>query len=235
MAEKNPRLGPTRPTGAKSSRLTPTRALGPSLPSRGPSTVPQRDLAPTPAPAPMAAMDYTGGYDGGGGGAAGFAAPTMGVSEDDYLAGNASYQATLAALNAALKNYETDVEAQKKKYDVDYETSLGTLGYTRPVGTEGAPDYKPGAWNLTDANTASGKSYQSQLGDFASRGLLQSSLYDRARNDLMDQLNKQLTSVNTARTNFMDDLTRQLTGYKTEDTQKRQQARMEALASMAAV
>lgn len=228
MAERNPpRIGPTVPT-----RQAPKISLG--------SNARTKDTRSVPSVTPAPVMDYTGGYDsgaynGGVGDVSGFAAPAPAISEEDYLAGNASYQATLAALNAALKNYETDVEAQKKKYDVDYETSLGTLGYTRPVGTEGAPDYKPGAWNLTDANTASGKSYQSQLGDFASRGLLQSSLYDRARNDLMDQLNKQLTSVNTARTNFMDDLTRQLTGYKTEDTQKRQQARMEALASMAAV
>jgi hypothetical protein len=155
------------------------------------------------------------------------------MTDEDYLGGDASYQATLAAMNAALQNYEADIGAQRKKYDVDYDQSLRTLGYRKPAGVEGAPDFKAGSWDLEDANTASGKSYQSQLGDFASRGILQSSLYDRARNDLMDQLTRQLTSVDTARTNFMDDLNRQTTAYKTEDTQKRQQARMEALAGMA--
>ena len=208
-------------------------SLGPTLPkpaakkSTGPSTVPQRDLAPTPVaatPAPTAAYDYTGGVGG-------YAAPA--ASEADYLAGDTAYNATLAALDAALKQYEADVESQKKKYDVDYDTSLQTLGWKKPVGTEGAADFKPGDWNLTDQTTASGKSYQSQLGDFASRGLLQSSLYDRARGDLMNQLNKQRTSVETARTNFMDDLARQLASYKSEDTSKRQQARMESIANMA--
>lgn len=235
---------PVRKAAATPAKAAPKRDIAPTpslsgrqaaIPGGTPSGVgvrrapaPVRTAAPAPFPQPVSdfyAGDTYGGYSGGG------AMPAM--SEGDYLGGDTAYQATLAALDAALKQYETDVEAQKKKYDVDYETSLNTLGWRRPVGTEGAADYKPGDWNLTDANTASGKAYQSQLGDFASRGILQSSLYDRARNDLMDQLNKQLTSVNTARTNFMDDLNRQLTGFRTEDTQKRQQARAESIANMA--
>lgn len=224
-----PALGPTNPKlplpkipGAKTS----TKGV---LKPTGPSTIPQRDLAAAPVaatPAPTAAYDYTGGVSG-------YSAPAPAVSEADYLATDKAYTATLAALDAALKQYEADIESQKKKYDVDYDTSLQTLGWKKPVGTEGAADFKPGDWNLTDQTTASGKSYQSQLGDFASRGLLQSSLYDRARGDLMNQLNKQRTSVETARTNFMDDLARQLASYKSEDTSKRQQARMESIANMA--
>lgn len=217
-----PTLGPIVP-------VKPKAKLGPSV-SRGPSTVPQRDLAPTvtstPAAAPTVAFDYSGGSGVGGG-----IAPAL--TEADYLAGDAAYQATLAAMDAALKQYEADIESQKKKYDVDYEQALGTMGRIRPVGKEGEAGYKPGEWNLTDQNTASGKAYQSQLGDFASRGILQSSLYDRARSDLMRSLDKQLTGVETARTNFMDDLARQLASYKTEDTQKRQQARTESIAGMA--
>lgn len=224
--------------------------LGPIAPKRatakakGPSTVPQRDLAAPKSSLPRglgpgtvatiqaqqadAPVDY--GYTGG---AVGYSAPAPAVSEADYLTGDTAYNATLAALDSALKMYEADTETQKKKYDVDYDTSLQTLGWKKPMGTAGAADFTPGDWNLTDQTTASGKSYQSQLGDFASRGLLQSSLYDRARGDLMGQLNKQRTSVETARTNFMDDLARQLASYKTEDTTKRQQARMESIANMA--
>lgn len=208
---KKPSLGPTLPT-----RQAPKIPLG--------SNARTKDTRSVPSVTPAPAMDN-------GGGAVGYAAPA--ASETDYLAGDTAYNATLAALDAALKQYEADVESQKKKYDVDYDTSLQTLGWKKPVGTEGAADFKPGDWNLTDLTTASGKSYQSQLGDFASRGLLQSSLYDRARGDLMNQLNKQRTSVETARTNFMDDLARQLASYKSEDTSKRQQARMESIANMA--
>lgn len=212
-----------KPTPAKEATpKTKTIPLGTNARTKDTRSAP----AAVPGPAPIVATDDTGGVGG-------YAAPAPAVSEADYLAGDSAYNATLAALDAALKQYEADVESQKKKYDVDYDTSLQTLGWKKPVGTEGAADFKPGEWNLTDQTTASGKSYQSQLGDFASRGLLQSSLYDRARGDLMNQLNKQRTSVETARTNFMDDLARQLASYKSEDTTKRQQARMESINNMA--
>lgn len=202
-------------------------SLGPTLPkpaakkSTGPSTIPQRDLAAAPVAAtPPPATDN-------GGGAVGYAAPA--ASETDYLATDDVYNATVAAINAALAMYEADDAAQRKKYDVDYDTSLQTLGWKKPIGTEGSADFKPGDWNLTDQTTASGKSYQSQLGDFASRGLLQSSLYDRARGDLMNQLDKQRTSVETARTNFMDERDRLLAAERAGKLQEKQQARLTAI------
>lgn len=205
----------------------------PKQPARPPLKSAPAGPKPAAAAAPAPAMDY--GTDYGYGGYADFStpAPAPVISDEDYLAGSSSYQATLAALEAALKNYEADVEAQKKKYETDYDQSLRTMGRIRGVGKEGEAGFKPGSWNLEDQTTASGKAYQSQLGDFASRGMLQSSLYARANEDLMRQLNNQLNAVDTARTNFMDDLERQRTTYKTEDTQKRQQARMEALANRA--
>lgn len=186
-----------------------------------------------PTPQPQApAQDYSGGYDGGYGRntALPYAAGPVdtGMSEQDWLAGDSAYAAQLAALQRALADTTADFTAQKSKYDVDYNDSLRTLGWRQEA--EG----NPGSWNLDDLTTASGRAFQNQQNDFASRGVLQSSLYGTANDNLMRSLNDQLTSVNTGRTNFLDDMTRQESTFKNENTLNQQQARAEALARRAA-
>lgn len=206
--------------------------------------------APAPAPAPSyyngdsGGNNYSSQYIGGGGGGGSFAAaaPAPSVDPTQWLnaGGDAAYQAQIAALTKALSNYESDNTAQSSKYDVDYGTSLKNLGWAGAadgmVDDPSTPsvDESKGSWNLQDQNTASGRAYQNQLNDFASRGLLQSSLYGEANNNLMRSLSDQLTGLDTAKTNFMDDLTRQLTTYKDQNNASQQQAKADALARYSA-
>lgn len=181
--------------------------------------------------------DYSGGgYSGGGGGgyyeAPAPAAPPPPPTEEDYLAGDAGYQAQLAALMKALELYKSDDTAQRTKYEGDYGQALSTLGWT-PDNPKTA-DINEGAWNWEDQNTASGRSYQSQLNDFANRGMLQSSGYARANNDLQRSFNDQLGGVNKARTDFLSQRDRDLAAYQNENTSGSQQARAESLARRAA-
>lgn len=91
-----------------------------------------------------------------------------------------------------------------------------------------------GSWNFNDQNTASGKAYQNQLNDFASRGLLQSSLYGQANNDLIRSLTDQLSGLETSKSNFMTNLAQQLSAYQNQNTASQQQAKADALARYAA-
>lgn len=173
-----------------------------------------------------------GGYgDGGGGGYGGFAdtppvvtAPT----EEDYLAGDSAYQTQLAALKGALERYVSDSDLQRTNYQTDYGRSLRDLGYTE--GQNGGA----GTWNWDDMTTASGKSYQNQLNDFAARGMLQSQGYADANNDLQRMLQQQYGQMSTNKNNFMTDLERQLANYKAENTSSSQSARAESIARRAA-
>lgn len=173
-----------------------------------------------------------GGYGGGGGGGyGGFtdAAPVVTApTEEDYLAGDSAYQTQLAALKGALERYISDSTLQKTNYQNDYNTSLRDLGYTE--GLNGAP----GQWNWNDMTTASGKAYQNQLNDFASRGMLQSQGYADANNDLQRMLQQQYGQMSTNKNNFMTDLERQLANYKAENTSSQQSARAESIARRAA-
>jgi hypothetical protein len=172
-------------------------------------------------------------YYGGGGGGMGIMADAGPApkpqSENDWLEGDSSYQAQLAALIRAAEDSSADFLGQRSKYDIDYNDSLKGLGWQ-----QGAGEDQPGAWNFQDLNTAAGRAQNNQINDFASRGLLQSSLYGTANDNLLRSLNDQLTGINTGRQTFLSDLGRQETSFKNENAMQRQQAKAEALARRAA-
>lgn len=159
--------------------------------------------------------------------------PYAGMSDDDYLATGAdsAYAAQMAALMKALQGYETDITAQRGKYDVDYGSTLKNLGWMKD--DPATKDVDESGWNFNDQNTAAGRSFTNQQNDFAGRGLLQSSLYGKATEDLKRSLSDQKGGIDTSRGNFMSDLERQLGAYKNENTLSQQQARAEAIARRA--
>ena len=174
--------------------------------------------------------DYSGGgFVGGGGGGGSFSAasapaPAPAMSDDDWLGSDSGYLATIAALNSKLKGFETETEAKKSKGVQDFDTSLSRLGWLKDKND----------WSNEDRTTAFGNSFQSLLGDFASRGLLQSSLYDQANTDLTSEFNRQKTDMDSNQKSFLDEIARALSQTQTETTQSKDQARLEALARRAA-
>lgn len=196
--------------------------------------------APTKIPGPTQ-IDRTGtqsptspisSFDGGAFDSGAASAPAPQLSDQDFLAGDSNYQAQLAALLKALSDQQADSTAQQSKYNVDYGSALQNLGWS--PDDPATADVNEGAWNFGDQNTAAGRAFQNQQNDFAGRGLLQSSLYGTANDNLTRSLNDQLGGINTAKQNFFDDLTRQGSAFAGENTLAQQQAKAEALARRAA-
>ena len=106
-----------------------------------------------------------------------------------------------------------------------------------PEGEEDVSDHyqinKTSSALLTGTADA-GNAYQEQMSDFASRGLLQSTLYDQARNDMLGNFNRQRTDMDTAQTNFLEELARALSAQKSDTQLGKDQARVQALARRAA-
>ena len=173
---------------------------------------------------------YGGGGGGGGGSYASAVAPAPAprISDDYWLGQDSQYKSSLSALEQKLREFEVENTSTRTKGTADYETSLNRLGWMK--GAEGAG----GDWNRDDRTTSFGNSYQGQMSDFASRGLLQSSLYDQANTDLLGNFNKQKTDYDTSQTNFLEELGRALAGKKADTQLGRDQARVEALARRAA-
>lgn len=179
----------------------------------------------------QASAPSTNSFIGGGdpgllpmGGDPGMSPMVAAPSEEDYLAGDSGFQTQMSALQGALQRYLADADFQRNNYTTDYNKSLRDLGYDE--GTK--------AWNWNDELTASGRGYQNQLDDFGARGMLQSSGYADAFNELQRMLGQQYDSMSGAKTTFMKDLDNQTANYKAENTANSQAARAEALARRAA-
>ncbi len=174
---------------------------------------------------------YGGGsYGGDGGGysvAAAVAPPRL--SDDDWLAQDSQYKSAVSALEQKLRDFEVENTSTREKGTQDYDNSLLRLGWAKPTEEGGT-----GSWNQEDRSTSYGNAYQGQMGDFASRGLLQSTLYDQARNDTLGNFNRQRTDMDTAQTNFLEELSRALSTQKSDTQLGKDQARVQALARRAA-
>lgn len=181
-------------------------------------------------PAPQSAPAYYGGGSGGGGsyGVAAAVAPPR-LSDDDWLTQDSQYKSAVSALEQKLRDFEVENTSTREKGTQDYDNSLLRLGWIKPTEAGGA-----GSWNQEDRSTSYGNAYQGQMGDFASRGLLQSTLYDQARNDMLGNFNRQRTDMDTAQTNFLEELARALSAQKSDTQLGKDQARVQALARRAA-
>ena len=219
--------------GGSGFRPRPPQTAQPAQPARGTGPDPSRGFqtAPILESAPSYLSPAPGGYSAGPSLTSApmvsdpAPAPEVAVpSEENYLAGDSSYQTQFAALKAALERYQADQQLETSKYNTDYTTSLRDLGYDE--GTK--------QWNWTDQLTAAGRAYQSQLNDFASRGMLQSQGYADANSDLQRLMTDQYGQMATNKTNFMTGMERSLANYQGENTSSQQAARAEAIARRAA-
>ena len=210
------------------------------------NVTPRTSVAPRPAPAPAPApVPFSQSFGGGGISSPGTFADTLPqapqapqipqapqLSVEDYLASGAdsAYTAQMAALTKALANSQADLTAQQGQYDVNYGDSVKNLGY---IQDDPATPQNEGMWNFTDTNNAAGRGFQNQQNDFAGRGMLQSSLYGTAQDNLTRSLSDQLGGMNTAKQNFRNDIASQGAAFGNQNTLSQGQAKAEAISRRA--
>jgi hypothetical protein len=181
------------------------------------------------------------GYGGGGTGGVSYAAPAPPPPPPDkggWIAADPGYKAQRDALAKALMDYQTNYDAELGQYDVDFSRGLKNLGWDfEKLDDPATKDVNEGVgkWNLEDQTRSSGRAYQGQLNDFASRNLLQSSLYAQAVSDLMRSLDEQNTQMNTSRSNFRNDKGRALGAFKSDNESQKNLAYADAASRYAAL
>jgi hypothetical protein len=224
-----------------SGGVAPSRNRGAVKPP--PPPAPPRPAPPAPpAPSIQAPISYSAplsGYSGGGGGgggagaAAAVAPPPPPPNPNAYLT-DPDYIAQIAALKAQAENYNTDFNQKTGAYNTQFQDALRNLGFLAPAaGAKDDPstpniDESKGGWAWDDQNTAAGRGFTNQKNDFASRGLMQSSLYAQAFNDLIRSLSDQNTSLNNAKTSYLNGLSNDKAQFQSQNNYQQSQAASEA-------
>ena len=187
---------------------------------------PGSDLGADDAPPPPA--------PGGGGG--------RGTPSDLGFADSA-YNTQIAALERALRDFETGATTRGERYGQDFMTGLGRLGYqpgsdfqampnivealNQPQAmargmSEGAPGVavapvSGGRFDIEgqmDRTSAAARGTRGMRDEFAGRGTLRSSDFAKSFGDFQNRLGQQLQAMETGRGRFAEDLGTELSQFR---------------------
>ena len=157
---------------------------------------------------------------------------------------DSSYNSQIAAIERALRDFETGSTRRGERYQEDFSTGLGRLGF-RPApqpmmaarSMEGEPaegaavgfdtGKLQGEFDIegeTDRTSAAARGTRGMRDEFAGRGTLRSSDFVNSFKDFQDRLQQQLTGMETGRTRFGEDLQTELAQFRDRTQEQRQSA-----------
>jgi hypothetical protein len=131
-------------------------------------------------------------------------------TESEWLTGDTTFQTQMSALEKALADYKAQSQQQSTQYGVDYGAKLNELGIARKQG-------------VSDLQN-----------DFASRGLLQSGLFDNNLTEFNTGMDRRRGDLDRSKSDFEAQLATALSNFGTENNLSNTRARQEALARRAA-
>jgi hypothetical protein len=154
---------------------------------------------------------------------------------------DSSYNSQIAAIERALRDFETGSATRGQRYQEDFTTGLGRLGF-RPApqpmmaarsmegadGAEGAVGFATGPMQGSfdiegemDRTSAAARGTRGMRDEFAGRGTLRSSDFANSFSDFQNRLQQQLTGMETGRTRFGEDLQTELAQFQTRAQEQR--------------
>ena len=175
---------------------------------------------------------------------------------------DAAYNAQIAAVERALRDFETGATRRGERYGEDYLTSVRRLGYRPGEGFQAMPNLveatqaaaatraaedaaEPlvtpvsGAFDIEgqyDPYSTAAQGTRSMRDVFAGRGTLRSSDFAKSFGEFQNRLNRQLEAMETSRGRFAEDLAQEIAAQRTGAQERREAAQREAMmrAAMAA-
>ena len=237
-ATKNTTSGAVSRAGSEAAVKPARKYSGPMIdPNTGASQIPAGDPNANPPGGPYSPPEGP------------YSPPVDTAIDPNGWRNDTEYANQMSALEQALKMYDADQAAQRLRYKTSYDEGLNNLGWkwdSRPddktlenlrydqIDQRWENNDQPidvrGQFDRTDRNTAAGRSFTNQINDFASRGMLRSSAFAQAQNDLNRNLLQQLGGVQNARADFMNELTNARTAFTNQNTADRRSAENEAIA-----
>lgn len=164
--------------------------------------------------------------------------PPPQLSEDEWRAQDSTFLGEQSALDLQLKQALAGLAESRTGYNKDFGSSLRNLGFGwQDANNDGLPDdaeIKGGAWNKNDMQGAYGQAYNNTTNDFASRGLMDSSLFADAMTEQDRGFTRQFDDMQGARQQYLKSLLGEETSAKDTQAQALAQARASASARRAA-
>ena len=229
-----------------------------STPAPG-TTAPHRPTADTLDRNPMIRDQFLGTPSGGGGGGGSAPAPAPGREPRsrpiDWR--DAAYNAQIAAIDRALRDFETGLQTRGQRYGEDFTRGIRDLGFRagegfvaapdilgfrnlaeglqavrRPRGVGSAAEMMGGTWDLEgefNPFSAAARGTRSSRDEFAGRGTLRSSDFAQNFAEFQDRLNQQLEAMETGRGRFFEDALTQLSQQRATAEERRQAAQRDAM------
>lgn len=154
---------------------------------------------------------------------------------------DSAYNTQIAALERALRDFETGATTRGERYGQDFMTGLGRLGYqpgsdfqampnivealNQPQArgmSEGAPGVavapvSGGRFDIEgqmDRTSAAARGTRGMRDEFAGRGTLRSSDFAKSFGDFQNRLGQQLQAMETGRGRFAEDLGTELSQFR---------------------
>jgi hypothetical protein len=125
------------------------------------------------------------------------------LNQNDWVAQDAGYATDHAGIGKTLADLIAQLTSQRAGYDQNFGNSLNQLGWKGDnLGTAGG-------WDNTNMQGAYGQAYQNQENDFAGRGMMGSSFYDRANTNLDNNFNQQKGNMTNDRLQNVQNSTQQ--------------------------
>ena len=206
--------------------------------------------------APTIKSNDTGGGGGSrsrGGGSQNIQAPTISAPKPRSIDWrDASFNAQIAAIDRALRDFETGLQTRGQRYGQDYLTGLRRLGFRAeegfvPIGAVGEQVAQPGVRALAagaepqrvrgdfdyegayDPFSAAARGTRSARDEFAARGTLRSTDFNRSFEEFQNRLNQQLEGMETGRSRFRQDLETELAQQRATAEERRGSAQRDAM------
>jgi hypothetical protein len=156
---------------------------------------------------------------------------------------DSSYNAQIAALDRALRDFETGASTRGQRYQEDFSTGLGRMGF-RPApqptamselseGVETPNTFGmstgplQGSFDIegeVDRTSAAARGTRGMRDEFAGRGTLRSSDFAKSFGDFQNRLNQQLQGMETGRNRFTEDLQTELAQFQARTGEQRASA-----------
>lgn len=167
---------------------------------------------------------------------------------------DAEYNAQIAALDRALRDFETQAQQRGERYGIDYLQGVRNIGYRPDPGFvampnlleagqgEAAPsaarsimggeEVAPtsgmrGMWDIEgqfDPYSAAARGTRGLRDEFAARGTLRGTDFGQTFGEFQNRLNDQLEAMETGRSRFSEDLAQEIAGQRSGTEERRQAA-----------